>query len=278
MLPILLSLGPVIIYSYGIVLSIGLFLGLYWWWKMGRDEHYDEISLFDGYFLSLVIFLVAGRLGYVFLHFADLGTLYRTLALLAFPGISVISGAIVSVVFLLFFARAQAWDQWKVLDSLVVVFSLISIFGGIAGLFNGSNPGRVVSWGLVYPGQKVPRIPVDVWIFLWALATFGVVSSVRKNFRFYAWYKAEASVVREGLATLIFGVSLGVYYLVIPWLEAAPWKWQMIPDDAIVGILILFFSTYLIYRRVGRKTSAWAERLREVKLNLLQWVRHIRRE
>ena len=84
MLPILIELGPIKIYAFGVCLTLGIFLALYFWWKMGREEHFDEISLFDSYFLSLIVFLISGRLGYILLHWEELGTLYRSLALLAF--------------------------------------------------------------------------------------------------------------------------------------------------------------------------------------------------
>ncbi len=260
MLPILLSLGPVKVYAYGVFVVIGIFLGLYWWWKMGRDEHWDEISLFDSYFLSLLFFGILGRLGYVALHFGDLGTLYRSLAILAFPGMSSVIGIIASTVFLFFFARNQGWDVWKMMDAYVVTLSLILVFGGVGEIFN------------------VPNWLSGGWSILWAFATFIIVSSVRKNFRFYAWYKAEASVVREGLATLIFGMAIGIYYLVAPWLSPSSWKFKMIPGLFFVGLLIVILSGYLIYRRVGRKTSLWQERLQGARINLLQWVRHTRRE
>lgn len=260
MLPILLSLGPVKIYSYGVVLSIGLFLALYWWWKMGRDEHWDEIALFDSFFLSLVIFLVAGRLGYVFSHFAEMGTLYRSLALLAFPGITAWVGIVASGIFLVLFARARGWDAWKAMDSAVVTLSLILVFGGVGEILNGKT------------------LFASGWVVVWSLITFGVVSSVRKNFRFYSWYKAEASVVREGLATLIFGEMAGIYYLVAPWLLGSGQKLWGLPAMFFVGLALLVMSSYLIYRRVGRKTSLWREHLQETRLRLLQWVRQRRRE
>jgi len=33
----------------GVVMALGVFVALYFWWKMGRDEHLDEIELFDSY-------------------------------------------------------------------------------------------------------------------------------------------------------------------------------------------------------------------------------------
>lgn len=264
MLPILVSLGPIKIYSYGLFLAIGLFLALYFWWKMGRDEHFDEIALFDSYFLSLIIFLVAGRAAYVVAHGSDFSSAYQILALLAFPGVNALIGIVAAVIFVILFARAHGWDTWKVADSVVVAMSLALMFCNIGGVLNGSNPGMEVSWGLKYAGQDTARVPLDILMLVWSMITFGVVSRVRKNFRFYAWYKGEASTAQEGLAALIFVVLVGGYYLVAPWIDQGVWRIGVIPVQAMFGLLAVCGSGYLIYKRVGRRNEGIWGKLKSV--------------
>lgn len=235
MLPILFSLGPIKIYSFGVLLFIGLFLGLYYFWKLGRDEHFDEIELFDAYFLGGIVFLIAGRLGYVALHMETLGTLYRTLAILAFPGVSGVVGIVAATIFVVLFARSHDWHVWKVMDLYCVSLSLIIVFASIGALLNGTNP----SW------------QASTWLIVWSILTFGIVARVRKNFRFYGWYKGESSIAQEGLATLVHGTLIGFYYL-IAGLFGQTW-WQ-------VGIPVILICGYLIEKRVGRREhSIWGK-------------------
>lgn len=234
MLPILISLGPVKIYSYGVCLAIGLFLAMYWWWKMGRDEHWDEIALFDAFFLSALIYLGVGRTGYVIGHMSQVGTLYRFLAILAYPGINVIAGVLGSAIFVWLFARAKEWYVWKVADAYVVALGVVLCFGALGGILNGSS----AIW------------QINVWGMVWAILTFGIVARVRKDFRFYGWYKGESSIAQEGLASLVFGMAVGVYYLGV--------------RAYLVGALCVVASAFLIYRRVGRReTSLWSK-LRDI--------------
>jgi len=273
MLPILISLGPVKIYSFGVVMAIGFFLGLYWWWKMGRDEHWDEISLFDGFFLTTIIFLVVGRVGYVLLNMGEVGTLYRSLAFLAFPGINPLIGLLAATIFMILFARAQDWQVWKVMDSYVVTLAILVSLGALGGLLNGSNPGKEVSWGMVYPGETMARIPVDLWIFIWSLVTFAVVSRVRKNFRFYAWYKGESSVAKEGLAALIFVISVGVYYLVAGFINQLEWNLLIFPGESLLGMMLMGVGGYLISQRIGRRDDTLWGKLKGSILNIKQKLR-----
>lgn len=264
MLPILLNLGPVKIYSYGLFLALGLFIGLYFWWKMGRDEHLEEISLFDGFFLSLLIYFVVGRAGYVLTHMAEVGTLYRALALLSYPGISSTIGILAGLIFVILFARSHDWDSWKVADSAVVALASILIFGGIGGLLNGANPGIPAKIGIVYPGDTITRFPVDIWIIVWAIMVFAIVSRVRKNFRFYAWYKGESSMAQEGLASLIFGVMVGVYYLVVGWIQEPLGKIGFVPYEFLFSLLLMGVFGYIILKRVGRRDGGTWSKLRGI--------------
>lgn len=240
---------------------------------MGRDEHWDEISLFDGFFLASIIFLVVGRVGYVMLHFEEMGTLYRSLAFLAFPGMNAQIGIVASTIFMVLFARAQDWQVWKVMDSYSVALSILLVLAGLGGLLNGSNPGLEASWGMMYPGESVARIPVDLWIFGWSIVTFATVSRVRKNFRFYEWYKGEASVAREGLASLIFLMSIGLYYLVAGFINQIQWNLGIAPGESLLGVLMMLVGGYLISQRVGRRDDTLWSKLKGSILNIKQKMR-----
>lgn len=264
MLPILVSLGPIKIYSYGVFLAIGLFLALYFWWKMGRDEHFDEIALFDSYFLSLLVFLLTGRTAYVLMHTDDFGSIYQVLGLLSYPGINAVMGILGAVLFVILFARSHDWDVWKVADTIVVALSIALIFGSIGGFLNGSNPGMEASWGLRYPTQEVARVPLDILMLLWSIVTFGVVSRVRKNFRFYSWYKGESSMARDGLASLVFVMLVGSYYVIVPWMDQNLWKVGIFPGQVLLGLLVIMASGYLIYKRVGRRNEGIWSKLKNI--------------
>lgn len=82
--------------------------------------------------------------------------------------------------------------------------------------------------------------------------------------------------MREGLATLVFGIAVSVYYLVASWLVASPLKIGFVPISFVLALLFLCTNLVLIYRRVGRKNSPITEGLRSSYMGLLQWVRRVR--
>ncbi|MCE7897898.1 MAG: hypothetical protein DPW11_01950 [bacterium] len=251
MLPILLKLGPITIYSYGVFLAMGLFAGLYWFWKMGRDEHWEETWIFDTYFVATFTYLIVGRVAYVLLN-PELYSFSRALSILAYPGISAVSGIVATLLVILFLSRKAEIDFWKVMDAWVVVLMIVMVITSVGSIFNGSMPGlESSSFGYVHPGDNVPRLSGDLWTFIWSLLTFGVVSKVRKNFRFYSWYKGEASVARDGLAGLVLLALSGLYACVLGFMLEGQRIW-LIPRTTIIGILVLFISLVLIYFRSGK--------------------------
>lgn len=246
MLPVLLHLGPIKIYSMGVMLLLGIFLSLYWWWKMGREEHLEEIELFDSYFLSLIAFGIGGRMVHVLSNWSELGTLYRALAILAFPGISVSGGVVTAALVLWLLTREKEWEWGRVVDMAVVAGSGLLMFGSIGALLNGSGSNRwVEGWGIVI-----------------SVITFALTSRVRKDFRFYAWYKGQASVAKDGLAAWIWVGMMGISYLGVAGLtELGKISWQ----DLATGLVLLAVMGIGIYHNIGRKQHWW--------VNLLQWVR-----
>lgn len=250
MLPILINFGPVKIYSYGLLFFGAIFVGLYWWWKIGRDEHWDETKLFDIFFIGLFCYFVFGRLGYVVMH-QELKDFGQILELLTHPGLFVPMGVLGSFGSTFLLARKNDWEIWRVMDTFAVVLATILVVGSMGAILNGSNPGLISQWGIVHPGQTDKRIPIDVFAFGWSLVAFGVVSRVRKNFRFYSWYKGEASVAKEGLASLVFLELLGLYWLGIGWLDDGI-RWYGIPILTIVGGLMVVGVGCMIYLRSGK--------------------------
>lgn len=251
MLPILLKLGPITIYSYGLFLTLGLFAGLYWFWKMGRDEHWEENWLFDTYFIATFAYLIIGRVGYVIFN-PELHSLGRAFSLLSHPGISSVSGIVATLLVILLLSRRASIDSWKAMDAWAVVLTIVMVITSVGAILNGSMPGIQSSvFGYVHPGDNVPRLSGDLWTFVWSLLTFGMVSRVRKNFRFYSWYKGEASVAHDGLAALVLLALSGIYTMVLGFVVEGARIW-LIPKITLVGILILLTSLAMIYFRSGK--------------------------
>src|SRR3989338_9939126 len=89
MLPVLLNVGFLKIYTFGVFLVLGFFWATFLLWKNIRLTSLKEKDVFDGLFISLLGALFFGRLVYVILNFKDFGfNLLKFILINGYPGIS----------------------------------------------------------------------------------------------------------------------------------------------------------------------------------------------
>lgn len=232
------------IYTYGVLFTLGIVAGLYYFWKMGRSEHLPEISLFDAFFISLLMYFLIGRGAYALLNGMEL---QGAVAILSHPGIHNFFGSIGAALSMMLISKIKGWELAKMMDLSAVSFSVMMIFVSLGGLINRNNPGREIPWGISYPGTgKV--FPIDLLSVISAVIIFVIVYRVRKNFRFYGWYKGEKSVAPEGLAALVLLLLLGVYYALRFFVESS-YPYLML----MLSLILLAVSSVMIYIRSGKR-------------------------
>lgn len=210
----------------GVAMFVAVFVGMYYFWRMGREEHWEEESLFDVYFLGLLSFFFFGRLGYV-LFASELNGLWESLSLLVKPGLNYGVGVVAAAVVMYLAGVRKEWERWKLFDTLAVTSLLVVAIGAVGNLL---NRGRLV---------------LDLTTLVWAWASWGVVTMVRKNFRFYQWYKGEASVAKDGLAALISLGLVGLWFVLTGVISKNWW--------GLSGLLLIALAGVLTYLRSGRK-------------------------
>ena len=215
------------LYSYGALFALGLLAGLYYFWKMGRDEHLEEISLFDAYFIALLSYFVVGR--GVYSSFLSQLSLVQSVAILAHPGMSVLTGIIGALLMMGVVSSVKGWMLPKIMDLSAVSLTLVMIFGSIGTLISGVTPIAILS-------------------LFFAILAFISSYRVRKNFRFYSWYKGERSVAPEGLAAWTGVLLAGFYYVIRGFLEP-----QMILYMLCGGVALILLSIVKIFMQTGRK-------------------------
>lgn len=107
MLPVLFSLGPIKIYTFGVFLVLAFFWGSFLLWKNIRLTSFKEEDVFDGLFLALAGALFVSRLVYVIINFKDFGfNLLKFILINGYPGLNfyggLFGGLIVSYLFFLY--------------------------------------------------------------------------------------------------------------------------------------------------------------------------------
>lgn len=160
--PILISIGPLALRWYGVLIALGAVLGAAWSLRAARRRGLDGEWLLDSAPWLVGAGIVGARLVYVLTspsaYFGPGGEPAR--ALFVWEGGLSIHGAVVGVVLaLVLLARRKRADAWRYLDVLAPIAPLGIIGGRIGNFMNGTDTGgRLTEWaiGFAWPAPGTP--------------------------------------------------------------------------------------------------------------------------
>jgi phosphatidylglycerol:prolipoprotein diacylglycerol transferase len=149
MLPILLNLGFVKIYTFGVFLVLGFFWAIFLLWKNIRLTAFKEEDVFDGLFLSMFGSLFFGRLVFVFLNFKDFGfNLLKLVLINGYPGISLYGSVFGGFLFLYLFIYSRKLNFNDLIDYLITPILVMLVFGKLGAFFSGVEIGTKTNFFL----------------------------------------------------------------------------------------------------------------------------------
>ncbi len=164
--PILLSLGPVTIYSFSVFLVLSWFLFSFLFWRNLRSGGTEEDRIFDLTFYATIVAFIFARAGFVLTHwelFSD--TWLKIIALWVTPGLSLYGGVLGGVATLVYMSRTTKVRLGLVLDALAHALPWALIIGLIGAFLEGTLVGKIseVPWALRIDGLPGRRHPVALY-------------------------------------------------------------------------------------------------------------------
>ena len=188
MRPVLFSIGPLAVYSFGVMVVLGIFTSLYGISRRTCKTGFPP-SLQDGFDLVFVAVL-AGFLGARILYIAQNGDAYLRYPLKIFAvwegGLIFYGGVIASFFSLYLLCRIRKISFIKSLDFLLPYVALTQGFGRIGCFLNGCCSGKAcdLPWAVRFPGSFQSVHPAQLYeaFFDFALFFFLAKGSLRKKF------------------------------------------------------------------------------------------------
>ncbi len=243
MLPILVSIGPLKIYTFGVFLVLAFFWASFLLWKNIRLTSYKEEEIFDGLFLSLFFGLFIGRLFYVLMHFSDFGLDFLKFILInGFPGLSIVGVMTGGFLTMFLYTNAKKIDFSEALDYFVSPLLLAFSLGKIGAFFSGEEVGSVTNFFLKikYPGYDGLRHLTPLYeAIIFALAayvSYRLLFEIRKD-RF-----------RHGFSLVFFFWTFSLTYFAFDNIKADHLYLAGVSFNGIVsGVLLLTTSLFFVY-------------------------------
>lgn len=242
MLPILLQIGFVKIYTFGVFLVLALFWGAFFLWKNIRLTAFKEEEVFDGLIFALIGGAFVGRLMYVVLHFSDFGfNIVRFILINGYPGFSLVGFLIGFFLAYLIFARTQKLRYMELIDYVIPAVFLALAIGKVGSFFAGVEVGTQTSLPVAikyanFDGMRhLTPLYESILLFIGSFFAFRIMFTIRREalsrgflLWFFIWYTSGVYLafdwIREGRVmiynysfyagfSLVLLLTLSIYFL-----------------------------------------------------------------
>lgn len=212
--PVLIQIGPVRIFSYGVMVVLGFLAAVWWSVRSGRRRGLAEDDVLDAAVWVFLPALVGARLLYVWLNRSDYTTLLDLFRVWE-GGMSFHGGLLGGVAGGLLYAWRRGVSPWTLADVAAPGVALAYGIGRIGCLLNGCCYGAPTSlpWAMRFHdlaagGLTPPSHPTQIYSSLAGFAMFGLLVAMDRRTPF------------RGAVALAFVLLYSVYRFLIEFLRA----------------------------------------------------------
>lgn len=262
MKPILFSLGPISISSFGFFAAVSFLLATFLIWKFSQEEllfsktPIEEETLFDAVFIFCLSSLFGARLIYVLSHFEEFGSNFlRWILIREASGFSFLGGFLVGALLLFIYCLKKGLDFLDIFDLFSLGGSAALSFAFIGALLDGVGAGARTTfpWGVLFVGYEGRRHPVQLLASVFFLVSFLILKKVR----FYALKKR----LKKGIVTFCCLTLLSFTLFLLDFLKEGDIYFSGLKFSALIYLTVFLLSGGFLYKRLERNVR---EDLREV--------------
>lgn len=165
MLPILFSIGPIPISSFGLLLAAGFLAGAFIVWRIAKAYDLNESKILD---LSLLVFfggLIFSRAYFVVLNYIYFSDLSHIFLINIYPGLSLWGGLIGGLAFLKLLTYRAKLNFWQIADMSAVGLMIGLVFGSVGCFLGGCGFGAMSDLPIAVSvvGLVGKRIPINIF-------------------------------------------------------------------------------------------------------------------
>lgn len=180
MFPVLIQIGPIVVYSLWLFAGIGFLLGVFIFSFLAQQKRLNMNFIYDHSFGLFIWGLIGSRLFFVLKNFSYYFPNYETQSFLNTlfiwdKGLSLFGGLIGIVIALIYYSKKEHEQTKKWFDILTISIIFALAVGHIGTFLDGSAYGNPtpLPWGMIFdnPSIKyaVPIHPTQIYAFLYSL-------------------------------------------------------------------------------------------------------------
>ena len=211
MFPVMFELGPLTIYTYGLLAAAGFVLGVAWSLREGRGAGLTRSAVLDLSFYFVLAAIVGARLLFVFINWGYFRDNLFEAVMLWRGGLVFYGGLIAVILFYLVYVPRKKLPFWLTADVFAPGIALGQAVGRLGCLAAGCCYGRPADlpWAVTFTDPRglaplnQPLHPTQIYTFLSLLVIFFLLVLLRRRRSFYGqifWsYCLLHGLIRFGL-------------------------------------------------------------------------------
>ncbi len=226
--PILFTIGPITIYSYGVLLATAVLVCTYLLSIDAKRYHISRETAYDLVFWCLLWGIISARIFYVYIEWSYFSGNLLEIPMLQKGGLAWQGGFLGGTLAGIWFARRRKLPLRPLLDLVAPYIALGQSIGRVGCFFNGCCYGKPVAWGIYFPAHNARLVPTQLFEMLGLFIIFLILKKAQTKphqagfiFVLYLWlaaierfivefYRADHELLWLGLSLAQF-VAIGVF-------------------------------------------------------------------
>lgn len=181
MYPVLLKIGFIRIYSYGLMVGCAFFVSAFCLSRRAARAGFKEDFFWNLCFWALIGGICGGRLVYIIFNFQFFWDNPPEAFMLWHGGLVWYGGLLGGILCALVYVKLKKERIGKVLDELAPFVALGHSIGRIGCLLNGCCYGRPAAWGIYFPVHNDYLIPTQLFSSLDLLAVYIILRVMQER-------------------------------------------------------------------------------------------------
>jgi phosphatidylglycerol:prolipoprotein diacylglycerol transferase len=219
MFPIICQIGPLTVYSYGLMLAIAVIVCTYLCRRDAKKIGVDPDIISDLGFWLILSGIIGARIFYIMTFWPTFENNWLEMIMIQHGGLSWQGGLILGTLAGVWYVRRKKLDLLQMCDLVAPYLALGQAIGRIGCFLNGCCYGTPVSWGVYFPSLDEHVHPTQLYDALGLLFIFFVLKWFQKHTdvkgKIFVLYFASAAGLRFVIEFLrgdhtdtYFGLSL----------------------------------------------------------------------
>jgi phosphatidylglycerol:prolipoprotein diacylglycerol transferase len=220
--PILFTIGPITIYSYGVMLATAVLVCTYLLSLDAKRYHISQETAYDLVFWCMLWGILGARIFYVFIEWSYFSDNLWEIPMLQKGGLAWQGGFLGGTLAGVWFARSKKISIRPLMDLAAPYIALGQSIGRIGCFLNGCCYGKPVAWGIYYPVHQARLYPTQLFETVGLFIIFLILKNAQARphqagfiFVFYLWLAAierfAVEFYRADHVTYWLGLSLAQY-------------------------------------------------------------------